>query len=90
MKIAYKGGADVPLFETIKTNAGTQSKKWVTAVSFGMAVAFKMFIKELRRNGGETAATAENRHLPQNFFAISRRIRQFWIIWDQLIFLEKK
>jgi len=42
-------------------------------VSFGMAVAFMMFIKELRRNGGETAATAENRHLPPNFFfAISR------------------
>ena len=33
-----------------------------------MAVAFMMFIKELRRNGGETAATAENRHLPPNFF----------------------
>ena len=26
-----------------------------------MAVAFMMSIKELRRNGGETAATAENR-----------------------------
>ncbi len=37
------------LFETIKTNA---------VMSFGMAVAFMMFIKELRRNGGETAATA--------------------------------
>ena len=33
-----------------------------------MAVAFMIFIKELRRNGGETAATAENRHLPPNFF----------------------
>ncbi len=33
-----------------------------------MAVAFMMFIKELRRNGGETNATAENRHLPPNFF----------------------
>ena len=30
-----------------------------------MAVAFMMIIKELRRNGGETA---ENRHLPPNFF----------------------
>ena len=30
-----------------------------------MAVAFMMVIKKLRRNGGETAATAENRHLPQ-------------------------
>ena len=33
-----------------------------------MAVAFMMFILELRRNGGETAATAENRHQPPNFF----------------------
>ena len=33
-----------------------------------MAVALMMIIKELRRNGGETAATAENRHLPPNFF----------------------
>ena len=64
--LVIKGeGADVPLFETIKTNAG---KKWVTAVSFGMAVASMMFIKELRRNGGKTAAIAENRHLPPNFF----------------------
>ncbi len=27
-------------------------------MSFGMVVAFMMFIKELRRNGGETAANA--------------------------------
>ena len=33
---------------------------------------FMMFIKELRRNDGETAATAENRHLPPIFLAISR------------------
>ncbi len=33
-----------------------------------MAVAFMMFILELRRNGGETAATAENRNQPPNFF----------------------
>ncbi len=33
-----------------------------------MAVAFMMFIKELQRNGGETAATAEIRHQPPNFF----------------------
>ncbi len=33
-----------------------------------MAVAFMMFILELRRNGGETAATAENRRQPPNFF----------------------
>ena len=40
--------------------------------SFGMAVAFMMFIKELRRNGGETAASAKNCHLPPIFFVISR------------------
>ncbi len=33
-----------------------------------MAGAFMQFIKELRRNGGETAATTENRHLPPNIF----------------------
>ncbi len=34
-------------------------------MSFGMAVAFMMFIKELRRNGDETV---ENRHQPPNYF----------------------
>ena len=34
-----------------------------------MAVAFMMFIKELRRNGGETAATAENRRFFLPFLA---------------------
>ncbi len=33
-----------------------------------MAVAFMMFIKELWRNGSKTAATADNRHQPPNFF----------------------
>ena len=33
-----------------------------------MAVAFMMFIKELRRNGSGFAATAENRFLPPIFF----------------------
>ncbi len=33
-------------------------------MSFGMAVAFMIFIKKLRKKGGEIAATAENRHLP--------------------------
>ncbi len=33
-----------------------------------LEVASMMFIEELRRNGGETAATAGNRHLPPNFF----------------------
>ncbi len=32
-----------------------------------MAVAFMMFIKELRINGGKTAATTENRYQPPNF-----------------------
>ena len=55
-----------------------------------MAVAYMMFIKELWRNGGGTSATAEKRQLPPNFlFVISRRIRHFQIIWDQLFFLEK-
>ena len=27
--------------------------------------------------------------IPRFFFAISRRIRQFWIIWEQLIIFEK-
>ncbi len=51
MLINFKGGrADVPLFETIKTNAGTQPKNEFQQC--GLAVAFMMFIKELRRNGG--------------------------------------
>ena len=55
-----------------------------------MAVAFMMFILELRRNGGETAAAAENRHQPPNFFfAISRWIIHFWIIWAKLFFSSK-
>ena len=34
--------------------------------------------------------TAENRHFPPNFFfAISRWIIHFWIIWAQLIFFQK-
>ncbi len=37
-------------------------------MSFVMAVALMMFIKVLRRNGGDTAATTENCHLPKNFF----------------------
>ena len=33
-----------------------------------MAVAFMLIIKELRRNSGKTAATAENRHQPPILF----------------------
>ena len=58
-----------------------------------MAVAIMMFIKELQRNGGETALTVEkplqppkNRHQPQIFFAISRWIMNFWA---QFIFFQK-
>ena len=55
-----------------------------------MAVAYMMFIRELRRNGGGTAATAENRQQPPNFFSsISRWIKHFWIIWAQLIFFKQ-
>ena len=34
--------------------------------------------------------TAKNRHLPPIFVAISRRIRQFWIIWDNSESFETK
>ncbi len=79
------GGADVPLFETIK-----KTQEFITAVSFGMVVAFMMFIMELRRNGGEIAATAENHHLPPNFsFAVFRWNRRFWII-EAILFVFNK
>ncbi len=45
------------------------SQKCVTAVSFGMAVDFMMFIKELRKNGDEISATPKN--------AICRRFLPF-------------
>ncbi len=35
-------------------------QKIVTALRFGIAVAFMMYKKELRRNGGETADTTIN------------------------------
>ena len=53
------------------------SQKWVTAVSFGKAVAFMMFIKEIRRNGGKTAATAENRHQPPFFLLFLAELDMF-------------
>ncbi len=40
----------------------------VTALKFGIAVAFVKNNMELWRNGGGTAATAENRRLPPKFF----------------------
>ena len=42
------------------------AKKKVTALIFCMVVAFMTFIKELLRNSGGTAVTAENRNLPTN------------------------
>ncbi len=56
----------------------------VTDLKFGIAVAFVNNNMELWRNGGGTAANAENRRLSLKFvFAISRQIRQLWIIWDK-------
>ena len=51
--ILQRGRVNVPLFKTIKTYAG------VKAVSFGMAVAFMKFIKELRRNGRKPPSAAD-------------------------------
>ncbi len=37
--------------ETLLKPTQETAQKWVTALRFGMAVAFMMFIKELWRNG---------------------------------------
>ena len=43
------------------------------------------------KNGGGTTASAVHHRFTKNFFfCISRRIRRFGIIWDQLFFLKKK
>ena len=55
-----------------------------------MAVAFMMFILELRKNGGETAATAENRHLPPNFFLPFLAELDIFESFEQSYFLLKK
>ena len=53
--ILLKGGeADVPLFKTIKTNAGTQPKNELQQ----LALVWQLLNEELQRNGGETTATA--------------------------------
>ena len=52
----------------------TQELSQKMSYCFGMAVAFIMFIKELRRNRGETAATAENRHQPRFFLPFLKKI----------------
>ena len=51
-----------------------------------MAVAFMMFILELRRNGGETVATAENRRFFLSFLAELDILETFEVI---LFFLKK-
>ncbi len=44
----------------------------------GKSLLFGHISRIFKKNGGGTASTAENRHLPPKFFfAISRRIRQF-------------
>ncbi len=64
MKNAFKGeGRMCHFLKPLKLTQELSQK-----ISFGMAVAFMMFIRELWRNGGQTAATAENCHLPPNFF----------------------
>ena len=64
------------------------SQKRVTSVSFGVAVAFIMFMKELRRNGGETA---ENRHLPPNFLPFLAELDIFNHLGPHpILFLSKK
>ena len=55
-----------------------------------MAVAFMMFILELRRNGGETAATAENRHQPPNFFLSFLVELDIFETFEAILFLFKK
>ncbi len=68
----------MPLIETRIKTCMISVQIRVTALKFGIAVAFVKNNRELRRKGGGTAATAENRRLPPKFFfAISRRIRQF-------------
>ncbi len=55
-----------------------------------MAVAFMMFILELRRNGGETAATAENRHQPPNFFLPFLAELDIFESFETILFFSKK
>ncbi len=50
----------MPLFKTIKTNRNSAIK--VTAVSLGLAVAFVMFIMEVR-DTTETPLPPKNNHL---------------------------
>ncbi len=54
-----------------------------------MAVAFMMF-KELRRNGGETAATAKNRYLPPNIFSPFLAELEILKSFEAILFFFKK
>ena len=54
-----------------------------------MAVAVMMF-KELRRNGGETAATAKNRHLPPNIFSPFLAELEILKSFEAILFFFKK
>ena len=55
-----------------------------------MAVAFMMFILELRRNGGETAATAQNRHQPPKFFLSFLPELDIFEIFEAILFFSRK
>ena len=70
----------MPLFETKSETCMISVHKRVTALNFGTAVAFVENNMELGRNGGGTAAPAENRRFPLIFFAFFRQIIQFSII----------
>ena len=84
-----EGGWMSYFFKTLKPTQEL-SQKWVAAVSFGMAVAFMMFIKELRRNGDETTDTAENRHLPPNFFLPFLAELDIFESFEAIIFFAQK
>ena len=62
--------ADVPLFETKSETCMISARKRVTALKFGTAVAVLENNMELRKNGGGTAAPAENRKILQFFIYI--------------------
>ena len=73
-KIKRGAGADVPLYKPTLELGRKNELKH-------WDLAWQFGFKELWRNGGETA---------EFFFAISRWIIHFWIIWAQLIFFSKK
>ena len=70
----------MPLLETKSKTCMISAHKRVTVLKFGTAVAFVENNMELCRNGGGTAAPAENRRFPPNCLPFFRQIRQFSII----------